>query len=379
MNSKPETEAAQPQTLPLKPEDLHRVGFPEGVRMAPGLAILFNDALYSRCRSIAVAMAEADSVMPRHLKGKAASCFAIISRAITWNLDPFAVAQSTYETPGGRIGFEGKLVQAIMENSGRLEGGIVYEMKGEWEKLKGKYEMKTGKNDVKYPSPTWTRADAAGLSVIVSAQIKGETERRTFELFLDECFPLNSPLWATRPRDQIKYAAVRAFANIAAPSLLMGVPFDVDIQDTTMTDITPRADRPDRRSPFERGEAAERLPQAASAEPQPEAEKAGATGGHGGPLDTEGAVATQSAPPTAEEPEPLKDSPSERRAQEFNDWIADQYKQMEKCENMRQLNELHNEIHPNLEGDALAKWEQAYGDKAHKLLEKTRSQPKGKR
>lgn len=362
MNTKPEVQNAPPQTLPLKPEDLHRVGFPEGVKMAPGLAILFNDALYSRCRSIAVAMADADSVMPLHLKGKAASCFAIISRAITWNLDPFAVAQSTYQTPGGRIGFEGKLVQAIMENSGRLEGGIDYEMKGDWDKLKGKFKIETSAKGGQYPKPTWTREDAAGLSVIVSAKIKGEPERRTFELFLDECYPLNSPLWATRPRDQIKYAAVRAFANVAAPSLLMGVPFDVDIQDTTMTEINPRPERSDRRAPFERGET---LPQPTDS-PKPEAEAEA----------IEQPAQQAQAPAPAQEAEPLRDAVSETRPkpdQAFNDWLADSRKDLKACKNMKELNALHNEVQPQLEGTNLNDWERDYGTKTAEILNATRT------
>ena len=73
--------------------------------------------------------------------GKTAGCFAVVSRALTWKLDPFFVAQCTYETPGGTVGFMGKLCQAVLENSGQIVGGIKYEHFGNWEKLIGKFEI----------------------------------------------------------------------------------------------------------------------------------------------------------------------------------------------------------------------------------------------
>jgi hypothetical protein len=222
--------------------DLQASGLPSTMEMSPGLAIFFNDALYNRCKQIASHMAKADGMMPKHLIGKPEACFAIVSRAIVWKLDPFSVALSTYQTPGGSIGYEGKLIQAILENSGRLDGGILYQMKGDWNAVKGKFKLQDGRGGGKFPVPTWGPEDAKGLSVIVSAKIKGELEPRELEFELIEAFPLNSPLWATAPHRQIKYTAVRAFANQAVPSLLMGIPFDVDptgFYGEPMTDITP--------------------------------------------------------------------------------------------------------------------------------------------
>lgn len=208
--------------------------------MPMGLAIMFNDKLYERCKQVAKLMASAEGFTPPHLLGKSEACFAVVTRSITWKLDPQAVAQSTYQTPGGRIGYEGKLIQAILENSGKLVGPVTYEHFGDWDKINGKFELKRGSSGKEYPAPTWTRADAKGIGVIVSAQVKGEVERRTLKVNLDEMFPLNSTLWATRPSQQICYTGCRAFANIAAPGLLMGEPFDVDRSaGEGMRDITP--------------------------------------------------------------------------------------------------------------------------------------------
>lgn len=230
------------ETLPaVSDEALQRGGLPSRMEMSPGLAIFFDDALYARCKNIAKLMSEASSMMPAHLREKPAACFAVVSRAIVWKLDPFSVAMATYQTPGGSIGYLGTLIQAILERSGQLDGGVTFTHNGDWSKVKGKFKLKAGKNGGEFPVPTWTPEDAAGLSVTVSAKVKGELDPRTLVFDLIEAFPLNSPLWATAPSRQVCYTAVRAFGNLACPSLLMGVPFDVDpnAMGGDMQDITP--------------------------------------------------------------------------------------------------------------------------------------------
>lgn len=242
--------------------DLQRSGLPSLMKMSPGLALFFNDAVYARCKAIAGHMSKADGMMPKHLLGKPEACFAVISRAITWNLDPYSVAMATYQTPSGSIGYMGTLIQAILESSGALNGGVTFAHHGDWEKVQGKFKIETGKSGGKYPTPLWTQDDAKGLYVVVSAKLKNELEPRTLKFELNEAFPLNSPLWATAPNRQICYTAVRAFGNISTPALLMGVPFDVDptgfYDGAPMQDITPTPPRPARDSAFNRPETTEK-------------------------------------------------------------------------------------------------------------------------
>jgi hypothetical protein len=213
-------------------------GLPAGA-IAPGLAIMFNDALFDRCKQIAGYMAKADGFTPPHLVGKSEACFAVVTRAITWRLDPFAVMQSTYQTPGGRVGYEAKLVQAILENSGQIEGNVRFELFGDWSRVRGKFKMVKGDRGKDYPVPAWkTPEDEEGLGVIVRAKVRGEEHLREMDLLLATCWPRNSTLWALRPEQQIKYTAARAFAHVVAPGIFMGVPFDADA-DQGMIDVTP--------------------------------------------------------------------------------------------------------------------------------------------
>lgn len=288
--------------------DLRGAGLPSTMEMSPGLAIFFNDTLYNRCKQVAIHMSKAEGMMPRHLQGKPEACFAVVSRAIVWKLDPFSVAMSTYQTPGGSIGYEGRLIQAILENSGKLEGGINYEFRGDWSAVKGRFRLQEGKNGNKYPVPTWGPKEAEGLLVVVSAQVKGETTPRTLDFELAEAFPLNSPLWATAPHRQIRYTAVRAFANQVVPSLLMGVPFDVDptgFYGEPITEVNPRPTRAEfvpsgeMKPPAAKGKTGfERPVEVTDVQPEPQDASAGTP--EPGPEQGEGSAET--APAATSEP-----------------------------------------------------------------------------
>lgn len=211
--------------------------------MPIGLQVFLNPAMFERCKEIARFIARAEGFTPRHLVNKPEACFAVVDRALTWNLDPYGVASTTYQTPGGQISYYGSLCQAIIESSGRLEGGVKFELYGDWSKLRGKFEIKTSDRGTKYPVATWKPEDEAGLGIKVSAKLKGEVEPRTMEFDLRQAFPRNSTLWATDPATQIRYTAVRRFATSVVPSLFLGVPFDnegLDEWAASLKDVTPR-------------------------------------------------------------------------------------------------------------------------------------------
>ncbi|HZT90355.1 MAG TPA: recombinase RecT [Stellaceae bacterium] len=209
--------------------------------MSPAIAIMLDEKLFERAKQIATYLSRAEGFTPPHLIGKVESCFAVVTRSLTWKLDPYAVAQSTYQTPGGKVGYEGKLCQAILENSGKLDGPVKYEFYGDWSKVQGKFKIQTSQKGTKYPAPSWHEADEIGLGVIVRAQVHGEAEPRELRFDLVQAFPRNSTLWATDPKTQLCYAAVRRFGSVAAPGLFMGVPFDREDFDPALhaKDVTP--------------------------------------------------------------------------------------------------------------------------------------------
>jgi hypothetical protein len=210
--------------------------------MTRALQLLFDPEKFEACKEIAKFISRAEGFTPRHLIGKPESCFAVVNRALTWNLDPYGVASTTYQTPGGQVSYYGSLCQAIIENSGRLEGGVHFDYYGDWDKIRGKFEIKTSDRGTKYPVATWKPEDEAGLGVKVSALVRGEASPRTMDFDLKQAFPRNSTLWSTDPMTQIRYTAIRRFANSVVPSLFLGVPMDNEgLEDWTssLKDVTP--------------------------------------------------------------------------------------------------------------------------------------------
>lgn len=230
------------------------------------LQIFFNDDLFRRCQTVANYLAKAQGYTPVHLIGKPEACFAVVSRALTWRLDPYAVAQATYQTPNGQVGYYGSLCQAIIENSGRLDpsyGGVKFEHVGDWRKLRvganGRmFKMATGRQGGEYPVPAWEQWGPLEeeLSVIVRAKLKDEDNPREMPFELLQAYPRNSTLWATDPRTQICYTSVRRFSTSTVPTLFMGVPFDHETMDdwiASLRDVTPA--RPELADFSETGEA----------------------------------------------------------------------------------------------------------------------------
>ena len=201
--------------------------------LPPSLQILLNEGLYERVKQLAGVMSRARGFTPAHLIDKAEACFAIINMSMDWKLSPHFVARHTYQTPGGAIGHDGVLVQAILEQSGRFIGSPVLEYRGDWQTLTGKFEVKTSAKGNSFVAPTWKAADATGLGIIVRWRVRGEEAPRVWPgesepFWLTQCYPLNSPLWATDPKTQIGYLAIRRFANLTSPGILGAASFDHD-------------------------------------------------------------------------------------------------------------------------------------------------------
>lgn len=196
-------------------------------RMPIGMRIMLDEKLFGRVQMMADMMSKSKTT-PEHLRGSVPACFDVVGRALTWGLYPPAVAQATFDAGAGKLGYEAKLVQAIMENSGLLEEPIDAEFKGDWSKVTGKSVNKQSKKDPNkwYRAAAYEDRDEEGLSVVVSAKVKGRPNRQSFELMMKQCQPRNSTLWATDPKTQTYYVAVRRFASVVCPSLVMGVPFE---------------------------------------------------------------------------------------------------------------------------------------------------------
>lgn len=223
-------------------------------RMPLPLRMIFDDRLRQKIEQAALDMSQADGFVPKQLVGKPAACKVVLTKAIMWNLDPYAVALATYQTPDNKVAFEGKLYRAIAEASGELAGPIRYEYYGDWDQLprpsfqivEEPKETRDGRPyTVKIPKPLWEYWGKIeeGLGVRISGTLKtGEEVSIDFDLV--DAYPRNATTWPTRPKLQLLNPAIRAFVNQVRPSLIMGVHFrdEPETEEVApMRDITPVA------------------------------------------------------------------------------------------------------------------------------------------
>lgn len=158
---------------------------------------------------IADAMFKA-SVLPEHLRthkvnGKVeplseeqikANCVMIVSQALRWRVDPFAILGSTFVIHG-RLGFDGKLIAGIVNTLGGLSKKLSYEFQGSGDKL----------------------------TVTVSGTLDGETEPRTLSVSVGEA-KTDNDIWKKDPHQKLVYTGATRWARRHCPQVLLGIMTD---------------------------------------------------------------------------------------------------------------------------------------------------------
>ncbi|EAQ6132377.1 recombinase RecT, partial [Salmonella enterica] len=66
-------------------------------------------------------------------------------------------------------------------------------------------------------------ADEMGIGIIIRATLKGEDKPRELNLLLAQARTRNSTLWADDPRQQLAYLAVKRWARLYCPDVILGV------------------------------------------------------------------------------------------------------------------------------------------------------------
>lgn len=156
--------------------------------------ILDGDSLDKMMR-IAEQLSYSKLTVPKHLVGNIGDCLAIVTQAMLWNMNPFAVAQKTHLV-NGTLGYEAQLVNAVLQNSGAVRGLPRYEYRG----------------------------DGAALECRVGFIPRGEAEVVFGEwLRSDAVTTKNSPLWKTNPKQQLGYLQIKNWARAFAPGAILGV------------------------------------------------------------------------------------------------------------------------------------------------------------
>ncbi|EDQ7168491.1 recombinase RecT [Salmonella enterica subsp. enterica serovar Ohio] len=188
-------------------------------------AAIFSPEGMNQLVRFAELMAQSKATVPQHLAGKPADCLAVTMQAAQWGMNPYAVAQATHLV-NGTLGYEAKLVNAVVSSSSLLASRLNYRWDGDWSKVNGKTDK----------SPN--------LTVTVWATLKGELEPRELTISMAQSGVRNSPLWEQDPRQQLAYLCVKRWARLHAPDVLLGVYTPDELQETAPRverDITPPA------------------------------------------------------------------------------------------------------------------------------------------
>lgn len=156
---------------------------------------------FEQMQRIATAMASTP-LMPKALKGKTtpetvANCFWLVNQAVRWSIDPFALAPHAYVIDG-KLGFEGKVIAAVVNADKDMEEKLSYEHSGEGD----------------------------GRRVVVSGRLKGEKEPRTVEGTVGG-WKTNNDKWKTMADQMLCYRGAREWSRRHMPGPMLGV-YSVD-------------------------------------------------------------------------------------------------------------------------------------------------------
>jgi hypothetical protein len=132
-------------------------------------------------------------LVPAALQKSPADCLLVISQAMRWGMDVFAVAQEC-SVIQGKLMYGGKLVAAVVNSRGGLEERLSFDYAG------------TGE----------TR------TITVSGKVRGEKTARTVAVILRDA-RTNAAVWKTQPDQQLMYHGSRVWARRHVPELMLGV------------------------------------------------------------------------------------------------------------------------------------------------------------
>lgn len=206
--------------------------------------LVINPQAFAQMSLFAEMMAKSKSMVPQHMQGNVGDCLAICMQAMQWGMNPFAVAQKTFNIRGV-LGYEAQLVNAVITSRAPVTGRLQYKWYGPWENVIGRFKEVAGKNGQENRIvKDWTLAEEKGLGVTVWATIKGEDEPRVLDLLLSQAGVRNSPLWGQDPKQQLAYLAVKRWARLHCPDVILGVYTPDELADRgtdAPRNVTPKA------------------------------------------------------------------------------------------------------------------------------------------
>jgi hypothetical protein len=177
------------------------------------VAVYLDSDIFGQLQRVAKLMSSA-SLAPAHLRGegKLGDCFLVAAQAFRWRMDPFAVAQHTYVL-SGKLGYEGKLIAAVVNASGKLQGSLDYQYSGAGDQRQ----------------------------VTVLGKLIGDVAPRAVVGTVGG-WKTSNEQWKKNTDQMLAYRGAREWARRYMPEAVLGIHADDDLaapSSVTMRDITP--------------------------------------------------------------------------------------------------------------------------------------------
>lgn len=182
---------------------------------------IYDDATFEKVMRMAEILSKSSLSIPKELKGNVGDCAAVVIQAMLWGINCFAAAQCCHVI-NGKLGYEAKLINAVVMNSGAIVGSFKYEYRGQ----------------------------GPALQCRVGAVLRGEKEITWNEWYgVADAKVKNSPLWTTNPAMQLGYVQVKFWVRAFTPGALLGIYTVDELADAEPVLVSPPAPRgPQRRS-----------------------------------------------------------------------------------------------------------------------------------
>jgi len=165
------------------------------------VSLYMDSAIFEQLQRVAKLMSTSELV-PAHLRGKQADCFLVAAQSVRWRIDPFAAAQESFVTQG-KLGYQGKLIAAIV--NARLDPAhtLDYEYSGEGDARK----------------------------VIVTGRRRGQPKDRTVEGTVGG-WKTSNEKWKVMTDQMLSYRGAREWARRHLPEAIIGIQADEEPGET---------------------------------------------------------------------------------------------------------------------------------------------------
>lgn len=161
-------------------------------------------------------MACSGLAVPPHLRGNPGACLAVCTKALRFGFDPFSLAEHSYSMTKSQkvdgswvevetIAYDSFVIRAIIQAHAKITGPLEYSYDGEGDERKCTVTAtpRDGSKPKALTSPTLGKIKAS-----IGTNDKGKLK--------------GSPLWTTKPDQQLGYDTGRDYCRLYHPEILMG-------------------------------------------------------------------------------------------------------------------------------------------------------------